>query len=620
MTLTKLQFRPGINRETTSYTNEGGWVDGNKIRFRAGFPESIGGWTRATSVALLGRCRAMIDWATLSGARLLGLGTNLKYYVSRGGGLYDITPIRLTTDPGDVTFAASDGSDVIVVSHVAHGARLDDFVTFSGATSLGGNITATILNAEHQITNVIDGDSYEIVVSATADASDSGDGGASVVGAYQINTGLVTSFRGDGWGAGVWGGVGWGEPADTSVPGEQLRLWSHTDYGQDLIINPRGGALYYWNSSLGLSNNRAEDIAAMIGADEVPVECNAIRLSEQDRHVLAFGCTPLFGGDLDPLLIRFSSQEDYLDWNPKPTNTAGDLRLSSGTQIVAVEQTSQQMLILTEASAHIVQFVGPPFTFGVREVASGISVAGPNSAVAANDTIFWMGLGEFYMYNGTVRTIPCSIREYVFDQTFDVSLRDTVFAAHNSAFSEIWWFYPCVTSGDCTRYAVYNYAQDIWYYGTMPRGAWIDRGVNLRPLAAGLDGYIYEHESGINDGSTSPVTALSTFVQSSPVDIGEGEQFMFVSRVIPDVTFRNSTGSPQVTMTLTAQNFPGGATFGDQPNTVARSVSVPVEQFTTQNFVRIRGRSTALRVESNTVGTSWRLGSPRVDVRTDGRR
>ena len=278
------------------------------------------------------------------------------------------------------------------------------------------------------------------------------------------------------------------------------------------------------------------------------------------------------------------------------------------------------MVILTDASLHTMQFIGPPFTFGIKEVANGLSSAGPNCAIAANDTVYWMGLGEFYMYDGAVRTLPCSIKEYVFNQTFDQTRRDLVFAAHNSAFAEIWWFYPCTISGDCTRYAVYNYAQELWYYGTLPRTAWVDRGTSLDPIAAGLDGYLYSHESGINDGSTNPPSALTAYVQSSPIDLGDGDQFMFASRMIPDLTFRSSTGTPLATITLTAQNFPGGAFFGTQPNPVIRSVPVPVEQFTTQTFIRLRGRAAALRIESNQVGTQWRLGSPRLDLRTDGRR
>ena len=619
MPLTKLQFRPGINREVTAYTNEGGWVDGNRIRFRAGSPETIGGWVRQSNSQFLGLCRALINWTTLTGAKLIGIGTQLKYNVDRGGTLNDITPIRLTTAAGDVTFSATDGSNVIVVSDTAHGARLGDFVTFSDAVSLGGNVTAAVLNVEHQITGIIGLDSYEITLSVTANASDTGDGGTGTVGAYQINVGLATSFRGNGWGAGGWGEGGWGEAADTSIPGERLRVWSHTTFGEDLIINPRGEGLYYWDLSAGITA-RAVEIATIAGANEAPVAANIVKLSEQDRHVIAFGCTPLGGGTLDPLLIRFSSQENFLDWNPSATNTAGDLRISSGNQITAVEQTSQQMVILTDDSVHTMQFVGPPFTFGIREVANGVSTAGPNCAVAVNDTVYWMGLGAFYLYNGVVQEIPCAVKEYVFDQTFNTELRDIVYAGHNSAFSEVWWFYPCTVSAECTRYVIYNYAQQLWYYGTMPRSAWVDRGTSLNPIAAGLDGYIYSQEAGANDGSTNPSSPLAAYIQSTPVDMGDGDQFMFASRMIPDLTFRSSTGTPVATITLAAQNFPGGASFGNQPSAVTRSVSVPVERFTEQNFIRLRGRSVSLRIESNQVGTQWRLGSPRLDVRTDGRK
>ena len=617
--LTKLQFRPGINREITSYSNEGGWVDGNKIRFRAGLPESIGGWVKASNAQFLGLCRALMNWRTLSGSNLTGVGTHLKYYIERGGGLSDITPIRRTTDPGDVTFSATDGSAVITVSDTGHGARLNDFVTFSDADGLGGTISANLLNREHQITEILSGSQYTITLPVEANGADTGDGGSSTVGEYQINSGLAVGFRGDGWGAGGWGEGGWGEAADITIPGEQLRIWSHTTFGQNLIINPRGGGLYYWSVAAGLAT-RAVPMENLSGANEVPLECNIVRLSEQDRHVLAFGCTPLGGGTLDPLLIRFSSQESLTDWNPSPTNTAGDLRISSGNQIIAVEQTSQQMVVLTDASVHTVQFIGPPFTFGLREVATGVSSAGPNCAVAANDTVYWMGIGEFYLYDGVVRVIPCPIKEYFFDLTFDQSRRDAVFAAHNSSFSEIWWFYPCTQSGDCTRYAVYNYELEVWYYGTMPRTAWFDRGTSLSPIAAGLDGFLYSHEVGFDDGSTTPPSPIVSNIQSSPVDIADGEQFMFVTRMIPDLTFRGSTNEPRATITLTAQNFPGAQTFGDQPNVILRKATVPVEQFTQQVFVRLRGRSMSLKIESDRVGSAWRLGSPRISMRTDGRR
>jgi hypothetical protein len=621
MPLAKLVFRPGFNREVTSYTNEGGWIDGDKVRFRNGFPETIGGWVRQTQSSFLGRCRALINWTTLNGTNLIGVGTHLKYYVNRGGINYDITPLRLTTSPGAVTFSATNGSTELIVFHNGHGARVGDFVTFSGAVSLGGAVTASVLNSEHQISSVINSNSYTIQLNTPANANDINSGGSNVVARYQIHVGLPITFRGNGWGSGSWGVNGWGLPSNNLVDGEELRIWSHTTYGEDLIINPRGGGLYYWKFSNGFTNNRAVLISSMPGATQVPAACNIVRLSERDRHVLAFGCTPLGGGDLDPLLIRFSSQENFLDWNPTTTNTAGDLRISSGNQIVAVEQTSQQMLVLTESSAHVLQFIGPPFTFGVREIASGLSIAGPNAVVSANGVIYWMGLGEFYVYDGTVRQIPCSVKEYVFDQTFDIGLRDVVYAAHNASFSEVWWFYPDKEFGDCSRYVVYNYEQGLWYYGTMQRSAWVDRGISPKPIAAGFDGHLYNHEIEASDGSQNPPVGISSFIQSSFLNLGEGDHFMFVSRIIPDITFRNSkNSSPNVTLTITAKNFPGSSSFGNQFGQVLREVALPVEEFTDQIFVRLRGRSMALRIESNTPNTAWRLGSPRVEVRTDGRK
>jgi hypothetical protein len=617
--LAKIQFLPGFNKEVTPHTNEGGWVDGDKVRFRGGFPETIGGWVKQTSQAFRGVCRSLINWNTLNGTSFLGLGTNLKYYIGRGGAVYDITPIRETTAAGAVTFAATNGSNVLTVTDNLHGALVNDFVTFSGAVGLGGNVTAAVLNAEHQITAVVGVNSYRITLSVTANGSDTGNGGASVVGAYQVNTGLAASFRGNGWGAGAWGESAWGAGSDTSIEGERLRIWTHTTFGEDLIINPRGGGLYYWDSSVGVTA-RAVHIPDIVGADEVPLQVNTVRLSQRDRHVIAFGATPLFGGALDPLLIRWCSQEDYLDWNPDATNTAGDLRLSAGNQIVTAEATTQEIVILTDNTAHAMQFIGPPYTFGLRELASGVSAAGPNCAVTANDAIYWMGLGAFYRYNGVVEEIPCAVKEYVFDLTMDKTLRDLVCAGHNSAFSEIWWFYPGVGDGECSRYVVYNYAQSLWYYGTMARTAWIDQSVALTPLAAGTDGYVYAHETGTDDGSQNPAVALESYIQSSAADIGDGEDFVFIRRLIPDVTFRGSTSNPQLTMTLTAQNFPGEVTFNPQTKTVSRSAPLPVEQFTTQLFVRLRGRAAALRVASSTLGTSWRLGTQRIDITMDGKR
>lgn len=619
MPLIKLQFRPGINREITSYADEGGWFDGDKIRFRMGYPESIGGWEKVSPSQFLGTCRALHPWTALDNTNYVGVGTNLKYYVLRGSDFFDITPIRLTTAAGDVTFAATSGSSLITVTSAAHGALLNDFVTFSGATSLGGNITAEILNAEHQITSVIDGNTYTINVSAAASGLDTGNGGASVVGTYQINTGLDTSVVGTGWGAGLWGAEGWSTPSSTAIPGAQLRLWSHDNYGEDLVMNVRDGNVFYWDESLGL-NSRAVPLTALSGANRVPTVAREVIVSDRDRHVLAFGCDDEFNvGVQDPLLIRFSSQEDITDWETRTDNTAGSLRISTGSEITAAVKTKQQVLVFTDVSLHTVQYIGAPFTFGLSEVSQGVSIAGQNAAVAINDAVYWMGKNQFYIYNGNVQEIPCTVKEYVFSN-FNVYQTNKVVAGHNSEFNEIWWFYPSLNSDIVDRYVIFNYQQNIWYYGTMSRTAWISRGVFGYPIAAGTDGYLYYHEFGINDGSQNPPVGINCYVQSTSFDMGEGDKVMSAWRVIPDLTFRTSDGSPLVTFTLKTQDFPGSGTFEEESNPVSRTATVPIERFTTQQYVRLRGRSMAFRAESNQYNTAWRLGASRVDIRPDGRR
>ena len=619
MSFLKLQFRPGINREVTSYADEGGWFDGDKIRFRMGYPESIGGWEKVSLSQFLGSCRALHPWTALDNTNYIGVGTNLKYYVLRGSDFFDITPIRLTTAAGDVTFAATSGSSTITVTDAAHGALLNDFVTFSGAVSLGGNVTAPILNAEHQITSIIDGNSYTIEVSVTANTSDTGNGGASVVGVYQINTGLDTSVLGTGWGAGLWGAAGWGSPSGTAIPGAQLRLWSHDNYGEDLVINARDGGVFYWDESSGL-NARAVPLTALAGANKVPTIARQVLVSDRDRHVLAFGCDDEFSpGVEDPLLIRFSAQEDITDWETRTDNTAGSLRISTGSEIAAAVKTKQQVLVFTDVSLHTVQFVGAPFTFGLNEVSQGVSIAGQNAAVAVNDSVYWMGKNQFYIYNGNVQEIPCTVKEYVFAD-FNVYQTNKVVAGHNSEYGEIWWFYPSLNSDNIDRYVIFNYQQNIWYYGNLTRTAWISRGVFGYPVAAGSDGYLYYHEFGINDGSQNPPVGLNCYVQSTAFDMSEGDKLMSAWRIIPDLTFRTSDGSPLVTFTLKTQDFPGSGFFEEEANNVVRTATVPVERFTTQQYVRLRGRSMALRVESNQFNTAWRLGASRVDVRPDGRR
>lgn len=620
MALTKLVFRPGINRETTAYANEGGWWDGNLVRFRAGKPESIGGWTRYTRAQLLGTARSMLTWVALDGTIYTGVGTNLKYYIVRGGNLNDITPLRETTAAGDVTFAATDGSAVITVTDVDNGVFLNDFVTFSGAVSLGGNVTADILNAEHQVTRVVDTDTYEITVSVAANSSDSGDGGASVIGAYQINTGLNTSVYGTGWGAGSWSRGTWGSGSPTTIPGSQLRVWSQDNYGEDLVMCVHDGGIYYWDKSGGLTA-RAVALEDLAGAQAAPTVAKTVIVSERDRHVIAFGCDPEGDpGVQDPLTIRFSDQENAAEWRALPTTTAGELRIGTGSEILGAIQTKQQIVVFTDVSVHAMQYIGDPFTFGIQEVSSSVSLTSPNAMVAVGDSVYWMGKNEFYVYDGAVVQIPCDVKEYVFSG-MNIEQQLKVYAGHSSSFSEVWWFYPSSASEENDSYVVYNYEQRIWYYGTMARTTWQDRNVLSFPIAASPDGYVYYQENGLNDGSANPPVPIAPYIESSVIDMGDGDQFMFATRVIPDLTFRNSTNAaPTATLTIKARNFPGGAYFASDADPVTKTASLPVEQFTNELYVRLRGRSMSLRIESNQLNTAWRLGDPRLDLRTDGRK
>ena len=636
MPLTKLQFRPGVNRETTSYTNEGGWFDVDKVRFRFGMPEKIGGWEKFSGFSYLGTARAMHPWVALDNGRFIGIGTSLKYYLNQDGGSFsDITPIRSTTSAGDVTFAASNGSATITVTDTAHGAVSGDFVTFSGAASLGGNITAAVLNQEYNITEVLTDNTYTIAARTagttiqditvngalsptpvTASGSDSGNGGSSTVGAYQISIGLDTSTFGAGWGIGFWGRGTWNSAATTPLVTSTLRVWSHDNFGEDLLINVRNGGIYYWDKTTG-SSTRAVSLDSLSGATSTPTIAKQVMVSDRDRHIIAFGCdTEANPGVQDPLAIRFSSQESLTDWASTATNTAGELRLGSGSEIVTAVETRQQILVYTDESLYAMQFLGPPFTFGVNLVSENITTMGPLCAVAVEDNVFWMGQKEFYVYGGTVQRLPCTVRDFVFDD-INLNQREKIIAATNTSFSEVWWFYPSESSDTNDRYVVYNYEQQVWYYGAMARSFWMDRGIFDQPIAAGPNNYLYSQETGFDDDGS----ALTAYIESSQIDIADGEQFSFIRRMIPDLTFRGSTaGSPSANITVKTRNFPGGNYLQSTSSAVTKSASVPVEQFTDQVHLRLRGRSFAMRVESTASGVGWRLGSPRLDVRPDGRR
>jgi len=705
MPLTKLQFKPGINRETTSYSNEGGWFDCDKIRFRMGFPEKIGGWVKNSANAFLGTCRALHPWVSLSGEKFIGVGTGLKYYLNEGGAYKDITPIRVASSAvtfgtgvdtlngaisataqsivmdsasgfptgggriligteqityggissvtltgcergvnGTTAAAHSDGAAVScatisVTDSDGHGALENDFVTFSGAASLGGLITAAVLNQEYQVTHVVSATVFQIDARSAAttipditvsggidptyvfsNASDTGNGGGSSVGAYQINTGLDTSVQGTGWGAGTWGRGTWDSSSDLTAGGNTLRIWSHDNFGEDLLMNVRDEGIYYWDKTSGVTA-RAVVLSGLTNADSTPTIAKQILVSDKDRHIIAFGCDPENDiGTQDPLLIRFGSQESLIDWAATATNTAGDLRIGSGSEIVTAVETRQQVLVFTDVSLHAMQFLGPPFTFGINTVSENITTASPLCAIAVNDNVFWMGREEFYVYAGAVNKLPCTVKDYVFSD-FNEQQIQKVTAANNSSFSEIWWFYPSANSTENDRYVVFNYEQQVWYYGTLDRTCWVDRGVDELPIAASSDNYLYEQESGLDDGSSVPASAISSHIESSQIDLGDGDQFAFLSRIIPDITFRDSTAnSPTATFTLGVRNFPGGKYLHTDADTVSKTSSTPVEQFTTEIRTRLRGRSFNLKVESAATETTWRLGTPRVEVRPDGRR
>lgn len=639
MALSKLQFRPGVNREVTSYTNEGGWFDIDHVRFQKGFPEKIGGWQKSSSNSFLGTCRALHPWVSLDRDKYIGVGTHLKYYIDEGGFYNDMTPIRLTTAAGDVTFAATNGSYTITVTDASHGAVVNDFVTFSGAASLGGNITAAVLNQEYQITEVVDNNSYKIDARAantpiyditvdgqlvpsyvTANGSDSGNGGGSVVGAYQINTGLDITVSGAGWGAGTWSRGTWGSASTDPIVSNTIRLWSHDNFGEDLLINVRDGGIYYWDQT-GTVNTRAVDITSLAGGQSVPTVAKQVMVSDRDRHVLAFGCdTEANPGVQDPLAIRFSDQESLTDWETTSTNTAGELRLGSGSEIVTAVETRQQVLVFTDTTLYAMQFLGPPFTFGVTALSENITIAGPNAAIAVDDTVFWMGRSEFYIYSGAVQRLPCTVRDFVFSDINEGELAK-ITVGSNTEHSELWWFYPSLNSGEVDRYVVYNYTEQVWYYGSFARTAWVDRGIFDFPFAANTDGYIYEHEIGFDDGTTDPETPIVAYIQSSPMDIGDGEQFMLLRKMIPDVDFKSSTAViPDVNITLDVKNAPDGTYLVSQTDAFVKTQSVPVDSRTEQLYFRLRGRQMRFKIQSNDTGVTWRLGSPRLDLRPDGRR
>ena len=633
MPLKNLQFKPGIVRDNTSYSNDGGWFDCDKIRFRLGFPEKIGGWVKQSFNVFLGTARAIIQYVSLSGANVIGLGTNLKYYIQTGGAYRDITPIRSTVTLASNPFTTSSGSNIVTVTDANGGYVTNDFVTFSGGSAVNG----LDLNKEFQITYSGSGNTYTITADSNASGSGAG-GGGSVSAAYQINVGLDTSVFGTGWGVGNWGRQpgtdasteGWGTGYALSSASDIMRIWSHDNFGEDLLINVRNGGIFYFDKSTASATQRAVSLNtaastffSLTNDATCPTIAKQILVSDVDRHVIAFGCdgqTTI--GTQDPLLIRFSSQEDPFTWAASSENTAGELRLGSGSEIITAVETKQGILIFTDASLHNMTYVGDPFIFGIDQISMNTSIMSPLSSIAVDDSVIWMGSQDFYIYNGRVSTIPCPVKNYVFND-FNLEPKEKATAGLNSSFSEVWWFYPSSSSTENDRYVVYNYLDQTWYFGNLSRTVWLDRGVNDYPIAAS-GGYLYNHEFGLNDGSVTPEVGITSHIESSQFDIEDGNRFSFVSKLIPDFTFSGSTSTtPSVVATLKSRNFPGASYLTTDPSTVTQSVagsSTVIEQFTNEAFVRLRGRSIAIRVESSATGVQWRLGTPRIEIRADGRR
>lgn len=686
MPLKKLLFKPGVNRENTRYTTEGGWFESDKVRFRQGTPEVIGGWQRISADTFLGTCRSLWNWVTLGALNLMGVGTNLKFYIEKGGVYNDITPIRDTVTLGADPFTAN-GTTTVTVADTAHGCVAGDFVTFSGASGT----YAAELTGQFQVT-VTGPDSYTITVSSALAAGTYG--GATVVAAYQINVGPAFAVPVVGWGGGPWGGGTWGNglPSLSSI-----RLWTQRNYGEDLVFAPREGGLYYWDATGGVTTrgvllNSLGGAATITIASpavvtstvlytegaaikfsttgalptgitagttyyvyepegltfklldangavvntsgsqsgthtivpvDIPTVVTTFAISDTSRFILALGCNDYGSATLDPMLVRWSNQDDPYNWTPNATNQAGSVRLSSGSEIITSVQTRQEILVFTDSSLYSLQYLGPPYVWGSQIMADNISIAGQNAAVLAAGVVYWMGVDKFYIYDGRVQTLPCDLRRYVFSD-FNQSQAAQVCCGTNEGFNEVWWFYPSANSTANDKYVVYNYLERVWYYGTIGRTAWIDSGLRDYPVAATYSHNLVNHEQGIDDNETATPTALNAYISSSEFDIDDGDRFAFVWRMLPDVTFENSNssgGTPQLTMTLYGLYNSGSGSISNAGQAVLRGSSyVITEEFTGQIYTRIRGRQMILKVESNQLGTTWQLGAPRIDIRPDGRR
>jgi hypothetical protein len=641
MPLQKIQLRPGINRDTTNYSNEGGWFECDKIRFFSGFPQKIGGWVKTSPLSFIGVCRQLWNWITSFSDNFLAVGTNIKVYIEAGSVFYDITPLRTTlvSPATDNCVETTSGSTTVTINVVGHGCDDGAYVTISGVTGDVGGVPDAQINAEHEITR-IDNDIFTITVTTAASSTVASGGGTSIDIECQLNPGLAITSAGYGWGTGGWGISPWGFSSDTPIFLPQ-RDWFFDNFDNDLVMNIRsevnvngkaqGGPIYYWERGSNVVPSSALSTRAVllsgvtlnnVAPSAVPASAMQIMISQNDKHLLAFGCQPYAGAadDYDPLLIRWASQDQPNEWEPRPTNSAGFLRVSRGSAIVRAIATRQETIVLTDTHVYSLQFLGTTDVFGLQELADNISIISPRATITANNVLYWMGTDKFYAYDGRVQTLPCTLREYVFkDINFDQS--DQIVCGTNEGFTEIWWFYPSAGSNSNDRYVIYNHLTNIWYYGNLERTAWLDVASREFPIAASTPegsstGLLYTHEVGLNDDE-SP---LEAFCQSSDFDIGDGDQLMLTKRLIPDVSFNTSTATnPEVTFGIRSRNFPGSAYTNNALNEKP-VIEASVDIYTEQVFIRTRGRQMALRVSSDGLNVQWQLGSPRIEARADGKR
>ena len=635
MALQKIALKPGINREGTDYSGSGGWYDGNKIRFRSGLPEKIGGWTQAYSYQYAGVCRILWSWLDSDSISIYtGAGTNLKYYIISGGSYYDITPIVFTSTLSGA-IVATNGSNVLTITDATSTPNIGDYIIISGAVSLGGNMIAAVLNQEFVVTTIVSSTQFTVVATATANASDTGTGGTAIQIQYEYPVGLDVYITGTGWGAGPYSRGGWGSAFSVGI-GQQLRLWSNDNFGTDLVIAPRGGAIAYWSDSTG-PEVRAVPLQTLATTNGyagayVPIATNQVLTSPIQRFVIALGANSYIPGtpnsEFNPMLVRWSDQLNPFQWVPSTTNQSGEFPLSNGSTIVGGVSTRQENLIWTDSALYSMQYVGYPYVWGFFLLMDNISIMAPNAMITVNNITYWMGREKFYMYNGTVSTLPCSLRQYVFD---DISKAQAyqVFCGSNEGYNEVWWFYVSASSNGTTidKYVIYNYLDNAWYYGTMGRTAWLDTGIQPYPLAADYNNRLLYHESSVDDVSGSTPVAIDSYVMSSDFDVGNGDHFSFVWRMLPDVNFNGSNvNNPYLTMTLIPRRDSGSAQgTADIPtvtsaNNYATAPEYTIQQFTGQVYTRLRARQMAFKIESNSLGVAWQAGITRLDIKNDGKR